>query len=270
MYNSFRLKSSPSNSEAAAPTRIQSVSRAARLLVLAAKQRGGTTAAQGAAELRLSVPTTHHLLNTLVDEGLLARDAQRRYVVGPRVAVLADAFVRDGDVPEYLMAPLRRLATETKETAYLSAWRGHEIHALASIEGENAVRVVEAERGPYRFAHARATGKLLLAFGRSEQVAAVLGAGPLEALTPRTIVDPVALDAELARIRRRGFADDREEFAEGVCCLSAPLMVDGVLVAAFTVSSPLHRFARDRSALLAAVRAAAKSAARRSHDSEAS
>lgn len=210
--------------------------------------------------LGLTVPTTHHLLNTLAAEGLAVKDSRRRYVLGPRVAVLADGLVRQA-VPEYLARPLRALAHESGETAYLAAWGDGEIRALASVEGANAVRVAGVERGPYRHAHARATGKLLLAFARDGVRDAYLAAHPLERLTPRTIVDRAALEAELAAIRERGCAEDHEEFADGVACVSAPLLVDGVLVAAFTLSAPSQRFDARREALVEAVRRAAASAA---------
>src|SRR5690606_8701223 len=105
-------------------TRVRSVARGSRLLLLIARRAGGITASEAAKTLGVALPTAYHLLMTLVDEGLVARTAERRYVLGPRVAVLADGFLRDGDTPAYLTGPLRALAAETGETAYLTAWRG--------------------------------------------------------------------------------------------------------------------------------------------------
>lgn len=241
-------------------TRIQSVARATRLLLLLAARRDGCSAAEAAAELALTVPTTHHLLNTLVAEGFAVKDSRRRFALGPRIAVLADGFLHQA-VPEYLACPLAELAESTSETAYLASWGEGEIRVLATVEGALAVRVAEAERGPYRHAHARATGKLLLAFARPEVRAAYLAANPPERLTPATITEPGALQAELAAIRERGYSEDREEFVEGVSCVSAPLPTDGVVVAAFTVSAPSQRFDRRRAELRDAVLAAAASAA---------
>lgn len=225
------------------------------MLLLAARFPDGVGPSQAADALGLTVPTAYHLLATLCDEGLLAREPSKRFVLGPRVGVLVDAFLRDGATPEYLLAPLRRLAEQTTETAYLTAWRGREIHVLASVEGVNAVRVAGAQRGPYRFPHARATGKLLLAFALPELRGVMLEA-PLQALTPQTITDRATLDAELAEIRERGWAEDREEFAEGVACIAAPVLLDHVAIAAYTVSAPIGRFERCHRDLLAAVRSA--------------
>jgi len=241
------------------------VTRAARLLALLARRSAGTTAAEAAGELDLTVPTTHHLLNTLAAEGLAVKDSRRRFALGPQVAVLAAGFVSQA-VPEYLARPLRALAERTGETAYLATWDDGEIRVLASVEGVGAVRVAEVERGPYRAAHARATGKLLLAFARPEVRAAYLARHPPEPVTRRTIAGPAELEAELAGIRERGVSEDREEFLEGVACVSAPLLVDGVVAAAFTVSAPAQHYDRRRAELREAVLAAAAAAADPSAD----
>jgi IclR family transcriptional regulator, acetate operon repressor len=225
-----------------------------------ARTEEGVSVTTAARELGLAVPTAHHLLATLAANGLAVQDERRRYLLGPAMAVLAHGFARQAG-GDHLIAPLRALAAQTGETAYLATWgaRG-EIRALASVEGANPVRVAEVERGPYRDAHARATGKLLLAYARADQCDAYLAAEPLRACTRRTITDRAALDAELEAIRRRGFAEDREEYAEGVACVSAPALRDGVILAAYTVSAPVHGYTRRRAALRDAVLAAAAAA----------
>lgn len=248
-----------SNHEVRRPTRIRSVERASDVLFLLAGQSRGRTAAAIADELGLNVATTHHLLNTLAGVGLAVKDDARRYWLGPRVLLLARGLVHQ-PVPHHLTGPLHALAARTGETAYLAAWPDDEIRALASVGGVNAVRVVDVERGPYHHAHARATGKLLLAYARPRTRDAYLSAHPPQRLTPRTICDSHSLATELARIRKQGYAEDHEEFVEGVCCVSAPALVDGVAVAAYTVSAPAQRYHRDAAALLDAVRAAASAA----------
>lgn len=243
------------------PPRIQSVERASRLLLWIAAQHDGATASDAARAAGLALPTTYHLLSTLVAVGLLAKDSRRRYALGPRAAVIAEAHQRGDRVPEYLLAPLRALAAETGETAYVAGWRGTEIRAWASVGGTSALRVAEVQSGPYRDAHARATGKLLLALASDEVRSAYLAVNPLQRITERTICDPAALERELASIRERGIATDEEEFIPGVSCVAAPLVEDGVVVAAYTVSAPTERFRRRQQPLVAAVRAAAQRAA---------
>jgi len=238
--------------------RIQSVSRAARLLMLVAGGRTEPTAKGLSRGAGLPVPTAHHLLSTLVDEGLLAKDSKARYQLGVKVAVLADALQRAVTAPEYLLEPLRQLAVTTGETAYLATWRQGDIRVQASVEGTHPVRV-SLPVGPYTDAHARATGKLLLAMASQELRTAYLTSHPPRPLTPRTTVDLARLDEEFESIRSNGYALDEEQFQPGVCCVAAPVVEEGIVVAAYSISVPTQRFNEKRLWLVDAVVTIAKS-----------
>ena len=94
--------------------------------------------------------------------------------------------------------------------------------------------------------HARASGKVLLAFAPDSVREAYLAANPLVSVTPRTIVEPSELRLELERSHLLGFAVDEEEFREGVACVAAPLLENGFPVAAYSISAPVERFRRRR------------------------
>ena len=234
---------------AATKTRIQSVARASQVLLWVADQPHGATAKEIAASQGLALPTTYHLLNTLVDEGLLAKDVHRRYILGRSTAILAQAYLRGRAVPDSLLGALRELARRTGETSYLADWGEHEIRVLASVEGSRMLRVAEVGSGVYDHGHARANGKVLLAYARPEVRDAYLRAHPLVPLTEATICDRQALETDLERIRERGYAYDQEEFAVGVACVAAPLLLNGQLIAALGLSVPVDRMEKDRAEL---------------------
>jgi IclR family transcriptional regulator, acetate operon repressor len=250
----------------ASKTRIQSVARAAQVLLWVADQPHGASAKEIAASQGLALPTTYHLLNTLVDEGLLAKDVHRRYILGRSSAILAQAYLRGRSVPESLLSALRALARRTGETSYLADWGEHEIRVLASVEGSRMLRVAEVESGPYEHGHARANGKVLLAYARPEMREEYLRSHPLVPVTDRTICDRPALERELDRIRERGYAYDEQEFAPGVACIAAPLLQNGQLIAALGISVPADRMETNRAELtkmVLEVAAAASADARR-------
>jgi IclR family transcriptional regulator, acetate operon repressor len=230
-------------------TRIQSVARASQLLLWVAQQSRGASAKEIAEAQGLALPTTYHLLNTLIDQGLLAKGSDRRYILGRGTAILAHAYLRGKAVPDSLLAGVRELARRTEETAYLADWGEHEIRVLASVEGSQILRVADIGTGSYEHAHARANGKVLLAYAPLEVRQAYLRAHPLVPLTENTITDPRELEKELEGIRRRGCAYDDEEFAVGVSCVGAPLLLDGHLIAALGMSVPTERFKKRRAEL---------------------
>jgi IclR family acetate operon transcriptional repressor len=231
-------------------TLIRSVARVSDILGHVAAQPLGATAKEIAQALTLPLPTVYHLLGTLVSEGLLTKDLQRRYQLGPQLGVLTDAYARQFTPPDYLVAPLHRLATATGETAYVATWRNDRIAVLASVEGKNAVRVTGVHVGPADAAHARASGKVLLAFAPESIRHAYLLGYPLTRVTEHTIVDRHEFELELEQIRATGFAVDEEEFREGVACAAAPVLANRTVVAAYSLSSPAEIFRRRREILI--------------------
>jgi IclR family transcriptional regulator, acetate operon repressor len=238
-------------------THIQSVARAAAMLEIVARRSGECRATDVAAELELALPTAHHLLNTLVAEGLLTKREDRRYQLGPKVGLLAEAFAAQASAPGHLVQLLHELARTTGETAYLSAWRDGDSVVLSIVEGHRAVRVSALHLGYSGVAHARASGKVMLAFGPPGTLQAYLRRNRLNALTDHTVVDAAELQAEIERTRDRGYGIDEEEFAEGVACIAAPV-ADGAM--AIGISTPVERYRDARAELIEAVTATASHA----------
>jgi IclR family transcriptional regulator, acetate operon repressor len=203
------------------------------------------------------LPTVHHVLSTLVQEGLLTKDETRRYHMGPKIGVLAASFMHEQAVPSVWQRALAGLAAATGETAYLTAWRSGELRILAGVEGSRAVRVHDVHVGLYADAHARASGKLLLALSPPSQQEAYLTHLTLRRLTAKTITTRKRLDAELTRIRTEQYATDDEEFVDGLACLAVPIIDGRAVLGALSVAAPSQRFRAEKTALLAHAQRAA-------------
>jgi DNA-binding IclR family transcriptional regulator len=249
--------------DAHSPPRIRSVIKAVNLLTWLTCEPEPRTAKEAAVACGLPLPTAYHLLDTLVAEGMLSKDARRCYHSGPRLGLIVDAYSRRSAQPEHLTAPLRRLAETTGETTYLSGFRDGDVTVLASVEGNQAVRVSGLHVGFRGFAHARASGKVLLALAPPDLLERYLETAPRESRTPNTIVETEALRAELREIAAVGYAFDRDEWVEGVSGVSAPVIEHDVAIAAYTVSAPTERFDARRHELVAAVLEAARAAVKR-------
>jgi DNA-binding IclR family transcriptional regulator len=242
------------------PTRIRSVSKAMAVLSHIAAEEAPRPARHVAEALGLPIATAYHLLDTLVDEGMLSKDERRLYGLGPRVGALADAYHRQTAPPPRLLAALRAVADETGETTYLSSRRRDEVVLIQAIEGRHPVRVAGLHTGYGANLHARASGKVLMAFGTPDLFEHYVARQPLHAMTPNTITDADTLRAELDRIRERGYGLDEEEFALGVTCVAAPIFDGDTAIAALTVAAPTGRYAETAETLVAAVRRAATAA----------
>jgi IclR family acetate operon transcriptional repressor len=90
--------------------------------------------------------------------------------------------------------------------------------------------------------HCTSLGKAVLAFLPRSAAEAIMASHGLVRRTPKTIVTWQALDRELARVRRRGYAIDDVETEDDVRCVGAPVFdYRGGPVAALSVSAPTSR-----------------------------
>jgi len=232
--------------------RVQSAARTVAILLAVAQSERGLSTKEISERAAISRQATYHLLHTLVGAGVLARDDRNRYLLGIRVGTLAEGFARQLAPSEHLAPLVRAIANETGETAYASGWSLGEIAVLAVTRGTNPILAADASQGLVGDAHARASGKLLLAYATQEARDAYLGTRKLTRRTPRTITTRDALDRELRAIRERGYAEDEEEFSEGLCCLSVPLD-SGYSPFALALSSPRDRYVKERDRYLETV-----------------
>ena len=69
---------------------------------------------------------------------------------------------------------------------------------------------------------------------------------PLKEYTRNTIQSVRSLAKACEAIRAQGFATDQAEYAEGVCCIAAPIRNRDVVIASIGISAPAARFPRDR------------------------
>ena len=211
------------------------------ILLAVAQSDAGLTTKEISERVGIGRQATYHLLHTLIQTGMLTRNDRNRYMLGLRVGTLAEGFARQLAPAEHLAPMVRDLAQETGETAYASGWWLGEIMTLSSAHGTRVVRAADVPQGYAGNAHARASGKLLLAFASPAVREAYLSTHKLERLTPSTITRGAALDEEFAAIRKQGYAVDHEEFAPGLCCLAVPLD-HGYSPFVLAISAPKERY----------------------------
>ncbi len=189
---------------------------------------GGLTIREITALLGLPRTSIYRILNTLQLHEVVRRDERGGYHLGRRLLGLAARVAArsdDIDVAAVCQPYLDRLAADLGEGVKLSVLDADGILVLAAAPGrrEYALTVAPGQRTPI---HAGAASKLLLAALPPEEQDLWL-ARPLVAYTARTITEPKRLRAELARIRRQGWAQDRGENAPSILAYAAPVCARG-------------------------------------------
>jgi IclR family transcriptional regulator, acetate operon repressor len=237
--------------------RIQSAVRTIAILQAVAESPNGLRAKEIMEKLGLSRQVTYHLIHTMHGTGIIRKNDRNRYVLGLAAVSIAEGFRRQLAPPEHLARRVRAIVAATGETAYAGGWVDGEIVALATARGESPVGAAEVPQGYSGHAHARASGKLLLALVEPAVREAYLAKHPLQARTSKTITDLGQLMKDFELIRARGYAMDNEEFHEGLQCLAVPVEGLGGRFA-LGISVPTGRFDKNFDNYLAALLNAAR------------
>jgi len=218
--------------------RVASAQRSLAILdVLAEEPTLGTN--ELARRLGTSPSTTSRQLATLVEAGLVEHvPTTGRYRLGIRLVALATSVLARLDVRAIAHPHLEALAADLGETATLSVPSDPDAITVDVVRSPRYI--ADGSRlGRPSIAHATAAGKVMLAFD---------GARPrreLQAYTPRTITDARKLEAEIERVRRRGWADAFEEREIGLNAIAAPTWAsDGTLAGIIALQGPIPRFGR--------------------------
>jgi DNA-binding IclR family transcriptional regulator len=204
---------------------IPAIDRMMELLGVLERRPEGASITTLAAELRLPRTTVYRIVNTLQAHEMVHRDGEGTYRLGRRIlrlaAHVAAAAVTDLDIAAVAQPFLDRAAAETGNSVKLSVIDHEGVLVLAVAQGrrEYALTVAPGQRMPI---HAGAASKMLLAHLPPEEQDVWL-ARPLQKFTGRSITDPKRLRAELARIKRLGWAQDRGENAPSIHAYAAPV-----------------------------------------------
>lgn len=226
--------------------RVQSLERALDLLeALAVAEELGVS--ELAERTGLVPSTAHRLLGTLVARGYAAQSpASGRYLLGYKLLELTNGLQdRLARLRTAARPHLEAIQRETGETTNLVVLEGRDAVYVESVSGTHSVRLF-TEIGRAIPAHTSGAGKALLAWRAADDVDALFDGVALAASTPRTLTTLAALQEDLARIRRRGYATDDQEHELGVACVATPVFDPaGLPVAAISVSGPTTRMDTD-------------------------
>jgi DNA-binding IclR family transcriptional regulator len=167
-------------------------------------------------------PTTHRLLVALEVHGLVGRDTDGAFRLGPRLTELALRAGHGLDLAALAAGVLARLHDQTGESVQLYLRSGDRRLCAAARDAGTGLRDSVAV-GALLPLDVGSGGKVLLAWSDD--------AGRFPAVDP----------AELAAVRRRGWAASIAEREPGVASVSAPVLRDGALLGALCVSGPASR-----------------------------
>jgi len=204
----------------------------------------------------------HRILTALRINGYVGQDAEtKKYQLGVQVLRLGLEACQRNELYERAHPIVVELSQQLGIATHLAAFdrRELDVFLIANVNGPAGARS-KGRLGELQLLHGSALGKVIVS-GLEWRVAAhALEKSGMARNTSRTITNLVALEAHIAKVRAQGYAVDREECFEGLCCLGCPIIDwTGEAIGSISASMPASQFlARDEGALAASVKAAAR------------
>lgn len=225
--------------------RVVGADRVLAVLVELAAHPAGVSLDELAQQLGSPKSTVHRALGSLQRAKLALRTGRGRYRLGDEFLRLASLNAAGRPETQRIEPVLEALAERFGETVHYAVLDGRDVVYRAKVDPvEGAVRLTSfvGGRNP---AHCTAVGKLLLSrtVDSLDALRALLGEGPLERRTDRTITELPALWDELEATRERGFGTDDQENETGVNCVAVPVgfIPEGAAAGAVSVSGLAFR-----------------------------
>lgn len=238
--NPVSLYSETVKEKAPVPKQVRVLEKTLDILEQLKRDGNGQGLAEMARKVKMPKATVYRILTTLEARGYLDREADGGYKISGKLFALQ----RDASPGQNLLraAPpiMERLAAECRETVNLGTLDGGEVVVIATAESPQSVRMA-SKVGNRRYVHTTGLGKVLLATMADPAVKRLVQMKGLPRMTPNSIGTRTALAAEIALIRKQGYAVDNQENEMEGRCVAIRIEGTGEPGVALSVSGPVFR-----------------------------
>lgn len=178
---------------------------------------------QIARDIGTTPSTVHRILATFEERQMIGRAEDGQYVIGLELYRICESIAGDLSPTRIAMPSLEGLAQQCGETTLFGVYDARQRRMMfsARIESPHQLRYVV---GLHQWlpVHSGATGLAILASLPPDERRAIYAEG-LEPVTPATLVTPDEIEAELTRIRERGYANSVGQRTSGAVGFAAPV-----------------------------------------------
>lgn len=218
---------------------IRVIARAAAILGILKHYPNGLTLGEIAERVALPRSTVQRIVDALADEGFVIAASPKGGVrLGPTLMALGASSQMD--VVKFSRPILEQIAKETGETVDLAILKGDKAVFVDQIAG--TYRLGISGTGVAFPLNTSANGKALLAALPAATFNRLRSKMKLARMTRRSVQSWPKLEREIARVRKRGVAVDREETSEGVCAVGVAFEAPSGELAAISIPVPSQRF----------------------------
>lgn len=219
---------------------VQSLERTFAVLRLIGESDGYISLSELSHQSGLPQPTIHRAMKTLVKLGMVRQDQSRRYALGAGLIQLGEQA--SSVLGSWARPYLKKVADLTGETSNMAIFDNDLVTYVAQSPGHQQMRMF-TEVGRRVPPHRTAVGKAMMAHMSDSRIDDIIERVGLPTMTEFTITTREALNAELTKILKTGYAVDNQEQELGVICV-AVVVPQTPIPTAISISGPSTRMTR--------------------------
>ncbi|MED3561966.1 IclR family transcriptional regulator [Bacillus xiapuensis] len=237
---------------------IESVRKACQIISCFSNEEPAQGIGMIADKLGINVSTTHHIVTTLCNEGVLMKDNGKKYRLGWKVLEWNNHVMFQQDVYEKAMPLVKELIQKFRGTVHIAMFDKGTVVFVLRVSSEESIPI-QTYVGSRKPAYATSSGKVLLAYN-SAYLQETIDRG-LSYEAPNTITDINRLKEELAEIRKNGYSISNHENSDGMYGIAAPIFsYSGEIIAAVNiVGYPSYMQSGNRDMMIRSVKSTAQS-----------
>lgn len=223
------------------------VSRTIDVLEALSEYKDGCTIKEITDNTHLNKSTVFRILNTLMHRGYVLKNTlSQQYQLSLRLYDLGNRAVPQNDLVSLARPTLENLSRTSHEAVHFAIQDGAQIFYLfKEVVSDNVVNIASSTGG-HNYMYCTGLGKALLAHMTPEEVNDVWDHSKIIQYTENTITSLDRLMVELDAIRKCGYAMDRQEHEDGICCIADVIYdADSKVVAAISISTIYSRMTQD-------------------------
>lgn len=220
----------------------RTLQRGLQMLELLSRHSGGLSLSEISQLLELPRSTAFNLAQSLVRLGYAFQDSDSsRYRLGLKMFETGAGAMQQMDVMELIRSCMAEIHNQINETMHLGVRSGTETVYIDKRDSTQSIRM-SSFVGAHAPLHCTALGKAILSTYTDEEIRALYADEMLPAITQHTITTMAELLFQLQSVREKGYAVEKEENNENVCCVAVPLRnASGRAIYALSISAPLFR-----------------------------
>jgi len=225
---------------------VSAVSRTLDILNELNRADSGATGSELVMRLEIGKGVVSRILAALEQDRYVTRDDMSdSFRIGLRFAGIALGYIDPSGIPDLCVSLLQKVAREAGGYTQLAVVQNNELNYVAKAKGNQRIRMLSL-LGQAAVLHASSAVKVWLASLQEERALGLVLSQGMPRYTDRTITSIDDFCAELAPVRKNGFATIEGALFEGANAIAVPVRNHRLdrIIGAVVVSGPTYRMSK--------------------------